>query len=427
MAVDFAQLPNEVAVPADKPRFWLWMSVFAVLTLGGVATVLLMWSADMPTQTPQFWITLIGFPTGLAALVVLRRYAMHEGAVLDALAHNEVCQQYRAQVFDYASQPLALIDTAYCLSGDEQQNREAIAAMANGSLELKLNTPLIPGAQAVKARWLEMPDVHLHTGYAANDRQRQHATLGWLFARLLQGLNTRLQALPARVPLSVQLNVACALPAETVTALWQTAWDARALRAADVDHVAAAADLMTLDDWLDHALQAEYQEARLMVTVQLRALLDTPPSEGAAEAGAAVLLMPEALAYQYRIAANRYLHRPERARHQEVRESLAHALQWARLEGKSLRQIWCAGLDPGQYHQWSVPASQLGVDANDVLLDASVGDTGIAAPWLALACAHAAAVDGGARLLLCAQEHTVDCAVLRGPPQSNAAASATAT
>ena len=401
--------------------------MFAVITLGGVATVLLMWPADMPTKTPQFWITLIGFPVGLAALAVLRLYAMHEGRVLDALAHNEVCQQYRTQVFEYASQPLALIDTAYCISGDAQQNREAIAAMANGALELKLNTPPIPRAQAVKARWLEMPDVRLNTAPAANDRQRQHATLGWLFAQLLQGLNTSLQALPARVPLSVQLNVACALPAETVIALWQTVWDAQALRAVDVDHVVAAPDLMTLDYWLDHALQAEYQEARLIVTVQLHALLDTPPSAGAAEAGVAVLLMPEALAYQHRIAANHYLHRPERARHQEAGENLAHALQWARLEGKSLVQIWCTGLDQGQYGQWSAPASQLDVDAKDVLLDSSVGDTGIAAPWLALACAHAAAIDGRARLLLCAQEHTVDCAVLRGPPQSNAAAAATAS
>jgi hypothetical protein len=414
MAVDFSWLPHEEPIPVDAPSRLAWMIAFVVMVLAGGFAVLLLWPKNIPTHTWNFWMCLILFPVGVPALIVLRRYSVYEGRKLDIVLSNEAIREYKTRVFEAASVPLALVGAAYRFSADAGQN--AIEGVRTGALKLETREPIARGGEPAKGRWFVAPEVACLPGGKEDDLNRHRQLTQWLFTELLNELTAAIQALPRRLDLSVHFAVSSGLTHQENETLWQACWRERQLRPVRLAEAAAQAeDLTMLDAWLDQIIEASCQEARLVVAIQLHPLLSEPPPVGAAEAGVALLLAPDAQAERFNVVRSANLHRPVRGSFDQSSHALLHAMKWAKVAAADIPGGWQTGVDAAQYGQWRKPAVQLGFTAHPTNLDQSVGYAGVAAPWLAIAGAAASLSETvQAQLILAGQAESLDCAVLRG-------------
>ncbi|KAI3589166.1 hypothetical protein D9X30_5978 [Cupriavidus sp. U2] len=412
MAVDFSLLPSEETFEEKPPSWRLWGVLFVAAVLVGVAAVLLLWPDGMPTDTWRFWATLILFPVAMPAFVVLRRLAHHESSRLDAEMRNAAVVAFKEQVFSAASIPLALLGAAHRFSADSSQN--SADGVREGTLRIKTQKPVAYDTAPVKARWFDVAGVPMAPGTINADFKRASLLTPWLLDQLLAELAPRIEALPLAVPLDVRLHVVNALPLEQNRRLWDECWGARFARAASLEIPALPDDLMALDRWLDRLLAGGEPRATLFVSVQLRPVLHASLPDGSAEAGVAVLLMPDALAHKHGIHRAANLHRPVRGLAMEPQEAYSHALRWAGIGAGELAGAWQAGLDANQAGALRQATMKLGMALHATDLDQTVGHAGVAAGWLALSCAAATLTDATAKQVVMAGQGTsVDCAVIR--------------
>lgn len=413
MAVDFSLLPPEEAVSERPPSRLAWTVAFFLMVLVGVFAVLFFWPKDMPTHTWNFWASLVLFPVGIPVWIVLRRYSVYESRKLDTALHNEAVQAFNESVFRAASIPLSVIAAAHRFSADREQN--ATEAVRQGSVALRTQAPIARDGEPVKARWLVVPGMKVTSGTMEDDRNRRRHVMTWLFGELLDQLSSRIQALPVRVPLRVRICTSNGLTHEENEALWQACWHARSLRKAElVPATESPADLMMIDSWLDEILGGEKLHVMLIVAAQLHPLLAGTPPPGTAEAGTALLLAPETLAFKHGMQRIAHLHRPVQALLDLPGDALCHAMQWAGVPAQQIAGGWQTGLDATQTGVLREPSKQLGLTARPTDLDQTVGYAGAAAPWLAAACA-ASSLSGSsdAQIVLAGQETHLHCAILK--------------
>ena len=417
MAVDFSLLPPQEPEPTDPPSGLVWGIAFLVLALAGVFTALLLWPKGWPTGTLKFWIAVTLFPVGIPALLVLRRFSHYEGRRLDTALRNEASHGYNDRVFTAASRPLAIAGAAHRFSVDRTKN--PVETILAGSVKPETREPVARGGEPVKARWFEVPDVALEAGTEEDDHNRQRVVTQWLFGELLMDIATQIKALPSRLDLDVHLLASGGLAYSESEALWNACWHEQQFRHARVaEAVPEAADLLSLDRWLDQVIEEREQQARLIVAVQLHPLLAGTPPAGTAEAGVAVLLVPDALAGRHDIARKANVYRPVRGTFSgpsgTLSSTLSHALQWAGAAAADIPGGWQTALDPTQAGAVREPAVRLGLAAQATDLDQTVGRAGVAAPWLALACAAGSlSKDVGSQVVFAGHAQGVDCAVVR--------------
>ncbi|RZT36425.1 hypothetical protein [Cupriavidus agavae] len=412
MAVDFSLLPAEEVFKGKRPSPWFWSMAFVVMVATGVAWICLAWPDDLPTDTLRFWATVTIFPVLIPAFIVLRRYAWYEGGRERVELHNEAVRQYNEWVFSAASIPLALLGAAYRVSAEPGEN--AATGIRHGALVLRTRVPRAVGAEPVRARWLEVAGMPTRTDHVDADRHRARHVTAWLFDELVGELSSRIAALPASLPLHVHLAVANGLAPEENRALWTQRSELLLSRSLMLADDAAPVDLFGLDGWLDRLLADKDQHARLVVAVQLQPLLKGSPAPGMAEAGAAVLLLPDGVARQRGIPRRASLHRPVRSRAEQAQESFSTALRWAPASSGKIAGVWHAGLDATPAGALRTAIVKAELDALPTDLDQTVGDAGVAAPWLALACAAATLAEAGHQVIAVGREEQIDCAVLAG-------------
>jgi hypothetical protein len=388
MPVDFSQFPPMADPLGAPPSRVFWAAVFVLLTLAGVLAVLVFWPKDEPTHTPWFWISLTVYPLGLAAFVVLRRYGVYEGRRLDAIAWNDAREGHVQKVLEVASRPLGVMASSYCLSADMEENQ--IGALVSNTLLLKTRLMSAPDAAPRKARWLAALDLVPH-GCRATDVERQRLVLPWLFERLLDDVEDAVCALPRHLRLRVQLDLSVAIPSGDAAKVWEACWKARGLRAPTSSEVLSASDLMILDTWLDGADRREHREARLLISVQLHPVLEEAPPSGSAEVGVAFLWVPADVARHHAITCVANVCRPMQGSRETLDHALAYALTWARSAAADVRRLWWTGCDPLVTGAARKAFIKAGIDAPSTDIDGTAGHAGVAAPWLALACAIAAA------------------------------------
>ncbi|WP_454767036.1 hypothetical protein [Cupriavidus campinensis] len=407
MAVDFTLLPSEAVEPVDRPSWLLWsLACLAVAIAAGVA-VLLLWPPHLPTNTGKFWVTLFLFPVGIPALVLLRRLSHHEGRALDARLRSEAARTYNQRVFALASRPMLVGASAYRFSADATQNRAA--SVRAGDVALEMQTPLVAGHDPVKARWLELPPSVI--GKVHDDDARQQGTATWLISELLDDVAAAVRALPPRLPLKVFLWADGQLDRARLETIWRDSWDARQLPAMHVEAETEPAGIGIVDQWLDRSARGEPAVARLIAILQLRPVLNAAPPPGSAEAGVAVLLCPQDAMPQEMAAPLARLHRPVRGAFDRIDVDVSQALRWGGMTDVPPSGGWQTGMDASQGAGVLLGAQAIG---KMIDMDPSIGRTGIAAPWLALACAAASLGDGvDSQLVVVADAEAVDYAVIR--------------
>ncbi|MGO4278751.1 hypothetical protein [Cupriavidus sp. RAF20_2] len=412
MAVDFSLLPESTSAKVRPPSRLLWSVLFIGMLLLGVAVVLLCWPADLPTSTPAFWISVIGFPIGVPAWIVLRRFSAYEGKQLDASLHNEVVQAYNTQVFQAASVPLRILGAATRFSSYPEE--QDLARVRSGALRLAVQAPIADTGEPVKARWLVTPGMRTSAGRAEDDRRRRREVTAWLFDELLAEISDKIQSLPMQLDIAVRLHIANQFTPRENEALWQERWHAKPLRATQTPVSDAPPSLMFLDQWMDAALEGEADCAILLVSVQLHGLLaDTPPA-GTAEAGVALLLVPESHASKHRLSGVAALHRPVRGRFSDAREAISRALMWGGLSGDRTVGGWQTGVSASEAGRLREASLALGMHGRPVEIDQTIGDARAAAPWLAIACAALSmGGNGQCPVIFVGEPDRFDCAILK--------------
>ncbi|MGO4811043.1 hypothetical protein AB4156_15880 [Cupriavidus sp. 2MCAB6] len=412
MAVDFSLLPKEEPEPGNSPSRPVWAIVFLVMVLACAFVILLSWPKHLPTHTWRFWATLILFPVGIPASILLFRYSYHEGHRLDVLMRNEVIRRYNECVFALAARPLALLGAAHRFSSDQSEN--ATGAIRAGTVRLETQKPIARDGAPTKARWLVVPGVPLDPGGKEADDRRHCKVTRWLYSELLDDLANRIQSLPSRVDLSVCLWVSGGLLRKDYVALWQECWRKRQLRDMRLAEETEPAGLDVLDSWLDQAAGGEGREARLIVAIQLYPVLSKTPPVGATEAGAALLLMPGEQAGRLHVVSEATLHRPVRGPFDQSDGALSHAVKWGDVTAADIPGGWQTGLDATQAGVLREAAMRLGLTVRPTDLDQTVGHAGAAAPWLAIACAAGSlSGDVQSQIVFAGQPDGVDSAVVR--------------
>lgn len=413
MAVDFALLPAEAPFDESPPSKLMWGIVFVVMTALGAGAVLLFWPKGIPTNTWQFWATLVVFPIGMPGFLVLRRFSSFEGRKLDVELRNEATRALNERVFSAASIPLAVLGAAYRYSADAKEN--AIQTVQQGGAMLKTQVPIALAAEPVRARWLVAPKMRTKPGDTNDDLIRQRHVTTWLFDEILVELLPSLQAFPPSVPLVAQLLIANGHPHEQNKQLLEERWRAKQGRPLTVaPHAEPTADLDALDTWMDEVLGGTGTHATLVIAMQLHPLLASVPPADATEAGVAILLMPDTLASQHRVSRIANLHRPVRSPVAQPAEALSTALRWAGVSAAQIKAGWQTGLDAKQIGALREPAVKLGLTLQATDVDRTIGNAGIAAPWLALACAASSLTeDAPEQIVFVSQGGQFDCAVVK--------------
>lgn len=416
MAVDFSLLPREIPEPDKPPSRLVWMVVFLLLVLAGTLGVLLTWPKNLSTRTFTFWGTLILFPVGIPALIVLFRFQHYAARKLDIQMSNRATRQYNEHVFAAASVPLAVLAASHRFSAASAEN--AIAGIQSGALRLNVQELLARDSEPARVRWLDVPGVRLSAGTDEDDRKRQMVVTRWLFGEMLEDLAAAIRALPVQAGLRVHLLVSGMLTDVQNEALWRECWTSFGFRPAPVaGQIAEPRDLQMVDGWLDQVAGGHEHEAKLIVAVQLHALLGGSPPIGTAEAGVALLLMPDALASQYGVSRMADLYRPVRGPFDLSNDALAHALKWASLTAELIPGGWRTGIDMTRAGALRAAALRAGLEIQPVDIDPRVGHVGIAAPWLATVCATRTLCTGApSQIVFAGEEEGVDCAVLRDVP-----------
>lgn len=413
MAVDFSLLPTEKVEPGEPPSANIWILVFLTLVLVGAFTVLMLWPKSMSTHTFDFWGTVVLFPVGLSALIVLLRYQHYAARKLDIQMDNHAIRQYNERVFVAASVPIAVLGASHRFSANSDEN--AVDGIRSGALRLSVQSLFARESEPEKTRWIDVPGVRLCAGTAEDDLERQIKVTRWLFKEMLQELNDAIEALPEKTELRVHVLASGMPSGEKIQALWQDCWNSLGLRSSyDWEQSAESASLQLLDVWLDQVESGKQSEAKLIVAIQLHALMGASPPVGAAEAGVALLLMPDAIATKCTATHRATIHRPVRGPFDLSNGALEHALQWAGLNAKEVSDGWQTGVSRSQAGALRTSAVQSGLEIQPVDLDMRVGHAGIAGPWLAVACSASSLSEAApGQIVFAGQADGVDCALLR--------------
>jgi hypothetical protein len=339
-----------------------------------------------------------------AAIFVLGRFNAHASWERDAHAWDVVRNAHVAAVYRLQQQPIMLLASAHRFSYDAEQN--APSSITSGELRLKpSHTP--DRTTVVEARWFDAPPLAPGESPGAYDAQRQLTVLDELFAFLLGALRESIMALPQTLPLSLQLHVSAPAQQEHVVQRFQMAWQQVGLRAVQIANDPQPPSLMSLDTWLDAPPGSTRDHVTLLIAIQLHNLVSEPPAKASAEAGVALLMLPQDLAQRNRLKPIAQIHRPAAGTVAEMAHTLASALQWGAADAATVHHLWHCGFDKASQPALLGAVRSAGMDftsnrdiEGEHDLDKSIGNAGALSDWLALACACNHAISfGGPQLV----------------------------
>jgi len=357
----------------------------------GVVLMLLLWPKNLPTATALFWTTVIGIPAIASAVVVVIPLLLRAGAQRDADAWNRARDVDVQKAFQSESRAIALLAGSYRFSLDDEKND--ISNLVSGDL-LLVAQPTPDRSAAVEARWFDAPACAVIERATTYDATRQLKALDNVLKRLLDAVTSAIQTLPGRIPLTVKLHVVAPLITDDIEKRFQLAWKFADLRDVAVIHEPVPPGLMSLDRWLDQGPGPERDHATLLVVIQLHRLVSKSPPKGCAEAGVALLTIPEDLARRNELQSKARIFRPREGTIATLAETLKFALTWGAAESDKVGHLWHTGFDMVGQRALLSATKSVGLPSTTERqppgahnLERMVGHAGAAADWLALACA----------------------------------------
>jgi hypothetical protein len=202
--------------------------------------------------------------------------------------------------------------------------------------------------------------------------------------QLFAELAPTLRQLPDNAPLAVLLEVESGLPDGAWRVIWETAWNESGIRQRFV--ALDRLGLRAVDQWLDEP----FDDQALLLVIAVHFAPTEPEATTEVVTG---LLLGNRLA-QSTLPPIAVLHRPELER-QPSTEALLYAatqaLDWGPVDATLVRHVWRAGIGARRHAAIQAALGQVSMsvtrDKGVYDLDISLGYSGRAAPWLAIACA----------------------------------------
>ncbi len=373
MPVRMDQVPALALRPA-RPRVWRWLGLlllFLVLDGGGA---LLFSTAPVSQQPLMFWGWALGIPFLGWCVLSFARVLLYLG------------QQHAADGWDEARE--------HDLMQRVRQGRHALDVLSV-SLHTALRKPdesptaqmdaLLGGIKALKAQPVRRDGLTLRHSRLAGDVNEDPEpallrTLGQLFTELAPSL----KQLPDETPLAVLLEVESGL----LDRAWDRVWQ-QALRKSGIRQTLVALEgcgLPALDQWLDE----RSDDQALLLVIAVHFAPTQPEATGEVVVG---LLLGNRLT-QTTLPPVAVLHRPEleqQSSTEALHYAVTQALNWGPVDATSVRHVWRAGIKAQRHAAINTVLGEVPMsvtrDQGIQDLDISLGHSGKAAPWLAIAAA----------------------------------------
>jgi len=400
--------PAPAITPPSPPRIVAWLGLLLALLLLAMLLGSILWNVfTWPKNDPGFWRHVLGAPfLGWCLLVGFRLY-LHEVDVSRLTTREEARRREFDEAVAFGAEPLAVLGAVY------------LCAMQSGGASGRIvKRESVLRAHAPKPRLPPIRHSRLPLAEGA-EPSRRHLEV---FEALLSELGEPLRALPHSVPLDVKLHVpGDADPAHLLDA-WKAGWANLGLRKVKTTLVPASEGLMRLDSWLDEHGGPTLEKFSLFVAIQLY----VEPPENSAEAAVALLLGWAPLAERHGLPSIAMLHRPLAGETAEIASVIKTAALFGRAKPEELWHLWQSGLSKADKAALLKSGSDvaLGAAQTDELagvhdIDAALGHSGVAAPWLSTALAVENAGQSGEPQLIVCREDALRLAVVHPAAHRN--------
>jgi hypothetical protein len=382
MPVDFAALPARAILLSERrAALSAFVLLFIVVATGAVISIAT-WPTDRSAQTVWFWTRTFGLPfLGWLMLYSAWRF-LGAHSSRDIASYNDAIDRKEARLHDEAAVPFTIQGQSWCFS--------AIAARNTLEVAMKFCED---DATAQMTGGLVIPQKTFYRGNHADEAQRHAVVLEWLLLQIVGPLASDLKHLRG---IATCVCIDSDLTENSVRTAISNAWAILGLNGAEDVQLVNPMKIFAIDGWLDMRVRCS---ARLVIAVQLRGVISGELQPGQAEAGAAVLLT-SAPGKASNSTTMALAHRPSRSGVEGVDQGIEDALRWGGCSEKAIGTVWNTRLA----EPISSTLTSLGRPLNEVTtidLVRTVGDAGVASPWLALALASAKAKQGAdAQLIL---------------------------
>ncbi|EFN0222076.1 hypothetical protein HJ495_002396 [Escherichia coli] len=360
MPVRLNTIPDAESYPAPPARI-KWLSALLLMLSVGVAITSLFASDELAKNGPHFWGLACGVPAFIWSLVASVRWLFF------------ITQYIRADAWNKRREEVILQET--------RRGRRALQILSF-SVQTALNGDSV--AETTTAFLARQQVLNTYADLRGEDTVRRSVIpvltnkpvtgrLSEIISRLFIDIRPQLFLLPPDFHINVLLEIDAPLSGASVRTIWQDEWQKAGLPEARL-FSAPEPGLAAVDDWLDNFIQ---EKAVLLV---ISVYLEPKTPERTAESSTA--LTPLAL-----------LHRPERITDTEMMASgIAQALDCMPVQPDAISGIWTAELDREQRTALLSLNQPFTQEALMYELDAFLGRSGPAAPWLSVAAATLAAI-----------------------------------
>lgn len=395
----------------------IFFGVLLAFFLGFLVSVYI-WPENDSVLSQRFWLTTFAIPIGASTAIAASLIGYRK---MEVTAANQDDEDNRAAAMAAAGRPLALLGASYRYttspSGDD------IDTIESGSLSIPILKNFADGSEPMRGRWFDTSFAFPRQPkeWAVEEFDRHTNLSRWLLEILLKELAPQIAKIPPGVRCVAHLHFSSRLYKSANMKCWEEVASYVLLRLFPVVYQETdAKGVLSFDKWLDDAISQTGEEARLIIAIQLQSVRAPPwVRDGSTEAASALLVMSDALAEKHGLKKQADLHRPVTSTVEKHVDAVRLAMRIARTTGKRIAKVWQIGIPLKQIVSLSVMNREAEVVAPVIDIDRTVGAAGVAAPWFAVACAHALLQKhGGTQMVTAGSGDKVSTLILK-PTQKN--------
>jgi len=362
---------DEDSIPHPVTLRWV---IFLIVILGaGVALTAWQWTGDR--RGISFWLTALGLPFIIWGILAVFRHIGYRLELNGEAGWNYECESLKDTEIARGQRFAWVLDT-FIQTPAGRGTRSLVASMVQATPLLKTCVPRGGGLPVRHSRI---------TDFDADPDAVNNA-----IEKVAIRLKKTLERLPDTLPCWLIFDCDAGLSLENETELLEllTLKSERELRQL------SAKGMNALEYWLDN--RWDKPSVLIVLTLTLR----SSPAENDAEA-ITLLVLCNRKSHQFTDAVR--LHRPQQSNPDTLTRDMAHSLRWAKLSPDGIRTIWISGEAvtdrPGLNKSCEDNALTLSLTDNIKSIDATLGYTGVASPWIAVVLATSVVQEQGAQLI----------------------------
>lgn len=366
-------------VPEDednisRPVTLRWVVLLILILLAGVALTAWQWTGDR--RGVSFWLTALGLPFIIWGILAVFRHIGYRLELNGEAGWNYECESLKDAEIVRGQRFAWVLDT-FVQTPAGRGTGSLVAAMVQATPLLKTSIPRSGGLPVRHARVTDFD--------AGPDAVKK------AIEKVAMRLKHKLESLPDTLPCWLMFDCDASLSAEAETELL----DLLMLKSGRELRQLSAKGMNALEYWLDN--RWDKPSALIVLTLSLR----PSSAENDAEAITSVVLCNRK-SHQFTDAVR--LHRPQQSNPDTLTRDMAHSLRWAKLSPDGIRTIWISGEAvtdrPGLNKSCEDNLLSLSLTDDIKSIDATLGYTGVASPWIAVALATSVVQEQGAQLIV---------------------------